>query len=331
MPFKSSDQLTPEAIESELQSLNPQKRINVLFAIRNRILRAIESDESFKAAIFEQRSELARLFREYGSDRHTETAQLFENLINPDDLLQHVPQINHPKKPKESVRQRPFAFHVYGPPLTDEQRANMKKHINSQKRRMGRANQLSLLELLHVLKDTTDNRPIYVTGALDEKLCKQLFIIAKINPELSKRIFILNWNGDTPDPQPLSGNEIYQKLVSKPLKEDDPLNDDRLIEQFGRFIYYRPTVDNMFTGCIRRKTDFGFFVEMLPGLDGLVHKSEVPHDLWDKVVEGNIVTVVVTNIDRDGKIRLSVRVARERIADGDKPLFSETVMKFLTE
>jgi hypothetical protein len=57
--------------------------------------------------------------------------------------------------------------------------------------------------------------------------------------------------------------------------------------------------------------DFGAFVEILPGIDGLVHISELAHTRIDRVEdvlrEGDEVQVKVLSIDRDGKIRLSRR------------------------
>ncbi len=58
-----------------------------------------------------------------------------------------------------------------------------------------------------------------------------------------------------------------------------------------------------------RITDFGAFVEILPGQDGLVHISQLDtshvNKVSDVVKEGDEVTVMVTKIDNQGRIRLS--------------------------
>ena len=68
-------------------------------------------------------------------------------------------------------------------------------------------------------------------------------------------------------------------------------------------------VGRIYTGKVVRITDFGAFVEILPGQDGLVHISQLATEhitnVSDVVKEGDEVTVMVTNIDNQGRIRLS--------------------------
>ncbi|HEX7667917.1 MAG TPA: polyribonucleotide nucleotidyltransferase, partial [Polyangiaceae bacterium] len=72
-----------------------------------------------------------------------------------------------------------------------------------------------------------------------------------------------------------------------------------------------PEVGATYKGAVQRITDFGAFVELLPGTDGLLHISEMAHTRVDKVTdvmkEGDIVEVKVLSVDRDGKIRLTRR------------------------
>ena len=68
-------------------------------------------------------------------------------------------------------------------------------------------------------------------------------------------------------------------------------------------------VGRIYTGKVVRITDFGAFVEILPGQDGLVHISQLATEhvtnVSDVVKEGDEITVMVTNIDNQGRIRLS--------------------------
>lgn len=64
-----------------------------------------------------------------------------------------------------------------------------------------------------------------------------------------------------------------------------------------------------YLGKVRRITDFGAFVEILPGTDGLVHISELAHERVNKVEDilrvGDTVRVKCINVGDDGKVRLS--------------------------
>ena len=72
-------------------------------------------------------------------------------------------------------------------------------------------------------------------------------------------------------------------------------------------------VGKIYLGTVRKIMDFGAFVEVLPGTDGLVHISQLAHHrvkaVTDEVSEGDQVMVKVLEIDKQGKIRLSRKEA----------------------
>jgi len=72
-------------------------------------------------------------------------------------------------------------------------------------------------------------------------------------------------------------------------------------------------VNRIYKGLVRKIVEFGAFVELFPGTDGLIHISELSDKrvvkVNDVVQEGDEVVVKVLSIDRDGKIRLSRRAA----------------------
>jgi polyribonucleotide nucleotidyltransferase len=80
-----------------------------------------------------------------------------------------------------------------------------------------------------------------------------------------------------------------------------------------------PEVGSFYMGTVRRIVEFGAFVEILPGTDGLVHVSELSnervHNISDVVKEGDEVMVKVIGIDRTGKIRLSRKEALGQTPD----------------
>jgi polyribonucleotide nucleotidyltransferase len=81
-------------------------------------------------------------------------------------------------------------------------------------------------------------------------------------------------------------------------------------------------VGKIYKGIVKRLADFGAFVEILPGTDGLVHISQISEDkirrVDDVLSEGDEVMVKVLEVDRQGKIRLSIKEAindlKEQIA-----------------
>ncbi|HLK35615.1 MAG TPA: polyribonucleotide nucleotidyltransferase [Polyangiaceae bacterium] len=72
-----------------------------------------------------------------------------------------------------------------------------------------------------------------------------------------------------------------------------------------------PEVGTVYKGTVTRVADFGAFIEILPGTDGLLHVSEMAHHRVERVTdvmkEGDPVEVKVISVDRDGKIRLTRR------------------------
>jgi polyribonucleotide nucleotidyltransferase len=74
-------------------------------------------------------------------------------------------------------------------------------------------------------------------------------------------------------------------------------------------------LNKTYLGKVVRVVDFGAFVEIIPGTDGLLHVSEMSHqrvqDVRTEVKEGDQILVKVVNIDPSGKIRLSRKALLE--------------------
>lgn len=80
-------------------------------------------------------------------------------------------------------------------------------------------------------------------------------------------------------------------------------------------IVAEPEVGVIYEGKVVKTTDFGAFVQIMPGTDGLVHISQLANKrvakVTDVVKEGDMVKVKVLEIGRDGKIRLSRKAVLE--------------------
>lgn len=80
-------------------------------------------------------------------------------------------------------------------------------------------------------------------------------------------------------------------------------------------IVLEPEVGEIYEGIVTKTTDFGAFVQLRPGLEGLVHISQLASHrvktVTDVVKEGDIIRVKVLEITKEGKIRLSHRAILE--------------------
>ena len=82
-------------------------------------------------------------------------------------------------------------------------------------------------------------------------------------------------------------------------------------------------IGEIYTGKVVRTTDFGAFISLLPGKDGMVHISELANyrvpTVEDEVTVGDEVTVLVTDVDQTGRVRLSRRALLDD-SDEDDPV-----------
>ena len=74
-------------------------------------------------------------------------------------------------------------------------------------------------------------------------------------------------------------------------------------------------VGKIYEGKVAKLMDFGAFVNILPGKDGLVHISQICEErvesVSDKLSEGEVVQVKVLEVDRQGRVRLSMKAVNE--------------------
>lgn len=74
-------------------------------------------------------------------------------------------------------------------------------------------------------------------------------------------------------------------------------------------------VGHVYEGRVVKLMDFGAFVSILPGKDGLVHISQISNErvenVADKLKEGDVVRVKVLEVDRQGRVRLSMKAVEE--------------------
>jgi polyribonucleotide nucleotidyltransferase len=117
------------------------------------------------------------------------------------------------------------------------------------------------------------------------------------------------------------GGETIQKITKETNVQID-IEDDGLVmitaknqadgkaaEDWIKSITYEPQVGEIFNGTVVKITDFGAFVEFVPGRDGLVHISELGlqriNRVEDVVKEGDKIRVKLLEIDSQGRYKLS--------------------------
>ena len=92
------------------------------------------------------------------------------------------------------------------------------------------------------------------------------------------------------------------------------INEDKARERIEQ-LTESPVIGRIYTGKVVRTTDFGAFVEIIPGTDGMVHISQLDTERVNKVEDiaqmGEELTVMITDIDPAGKIRLSRQAVLE--------------------
>ncbi|MEE8577494.1 MAG: polyribonucleotide nucleotidyltransferase [candidate division Zixibacteria bacterium] len=179
--------------------------------------------------------------------------------------------------------------------------------------------------------------------ALDKAKVARLSILDNMNATISKhrdslseyapRILTLQINpskiGDVIGP----GGKMIRSIVEETGAKID-INDDGIVliasvdSEGGnkalarvKALVEEPEMNKVYDGIVRRTTDFGAFVEIIPGTDGLVHISELALERVNKVEDicrvGDRMEVKVINIDRDGKVRLSRKILLSGSSDGD--------------
>ncbi|MEN8174885.1 MAG: S1 RNA-binding domain-containing protein, partial [Pseudomonadota bacterium] len=74
-------------------------------------------------------------------------------------------------------------------------------------------------------------------------------------------------------------------------------------------------VGQIYEGKVARLMDFGAFVTILPGRDGLLHISQISNErvekVSDKLAEGDTINVKVLEVDKQGRIRLSMKAIND--------------------
>jgi polyribonucleotide nucleotidyltransferase len=173
-----------------------------------------------------------------------------------------------------------------------------------------------------------------MASALEKARIARLFILYKMNATISQnrselsayapRIITINIKADKIGEVIGPGGKTIRSIVEATGAKID-IDDDGTVliasvdgeagekaKQMVEAIIEEPEINKVYNGTVRRITNFGAFIEILPGTDGLLHISEIDNSHVQRVEDfmrlGDKVDVQVIAIDPEGKIRLSRKV-----------------------
>jgi len=177
-------------------------------------------------------------------------------------------------------------------------------------------------------------KPEILAEALQQAKAGRIHILEKMNEvikepntlsENAPRIFHIKISPDKIRDVIGPGGKMIKKIVAETGAKVD-IDDSGMIsicspdvtsaeaaKNMIRTITTDPEVGGIYLGTVRRIVDFGAFIEITPGTDGLCHISELETGRVEKVTDvlsdGEQVLVKVLDIDRQGKIKLSRKAA----------------------
>lgn len=169
--------------------------------------------------------------------------------------------------------------------------------------------------------------------ALDQAREGRLHILSHMNATLSEpraqfspyapRIFVIRVKPDKVREVIGSGGKVIRSIIERTgvkidieddgqihIASSDETSAQKAIEIINQIVE-EPEPGKIYEGKVTRIADFGAFVEIIPGTDGLCHISELAHfrvrRVEDVVKEGEVIKVKCLEVDTQGKIRLSRR------------------------
>jgi polyribonucleotide nucleotidyltransferase len=173
------------------------------------------------------------------------------------------------------------------------------------------------------LAQAKDGR-FHILGVMNETLAEPRAEISQYAPRLTTITIPVDMIGAVIGP----GGKVIKQIVAESGAEIDIQDDgrvtvaavkkeasDKAIEMIQQIVAL-PEEGAIYTGPVKKITDFGAFVEILPGKEGLLHISQIEHRRLEKVEEvlkvGDIVTVKLLKLEDNGKMSLSRKALLER-------------------
>ncbi len=178
-------------------------------------------------------------------------------------------------------------------------------------------------EVLEKALDQAKDARLHILGEMDKAMSRPrpevsryapIIITVKIKPE-KVRVLIGAGGKTIREITTLSGSRIEVDDEGTVQISSCDMESADMAVKMVRDIVQEAEVGKIYTGKVVRIMDFGAFVEIFPGTDGLVHISQLDRERVNRVTdvlkEGDEVMVKVLEVDDNGKIRLSRKAALE--------------------
>ncbi len=288
----------------ELAGMPSEKAITILHSRKRKILEAARNNEAIQEVIFVQRENIAAFFRQHGGKMHEETAQIFERLEKPQDIIPFIPQAKtelvKEGLPEERVNEhghtRPGYF-VLGKELTKGEERFIQEQRGTAKRKTGSPmhNQWRkiFLEREHDSIDSAYKRygrAIYINEPRTPELLLQLEILCNLNPAIMGHLFFLEFSP--------KGKVIVTPFTSVVTLEDPGIIMDiekmskpkELTLRISEMLQYEPQEGDVHIGTISHIGTYGVTIQITPKLEAYM---PLPENTTQQYTVGEKISVVL--------------------------------------
>jgi polyribonucleotide nucleotidyltransferase len=186
-------------------------------------------------------------------------------------------------------------------------------------------------EIMENALDRAKTGRIHILDIMDQTIAKPHEKLSEYAPRIETIMIDVDKIGMVIGP----GGKMIKKIVEETgvkididddgtvtIASEDVENVDKAIEIIRTMVKV-PELGEHYLGTVKRVVNFGAFVEITPGKEGMIHISELDFKRTEKVTDvlnvGDKVDVIVKKIDNDGKIGLSRKEYLRRTQEKSKP------------
>lgn len=292
----------------DIDSNSPQILTKRLFGLKRNLLELVYENQEertntakeFRNAIFSEKENIASLFKKLGGNLHQETAKLFNNLQNADDLAYLAIAPKKRQKIKDNSLSSTYArpgFYVFSKQKIAEEQSLSLKNLNPLKRKGKQGKEIPINTVSRLFRINNNNRPIYITTPMSNNLNYLLKLFSRIRPDCVHRTFHANWKNGKYELSPLK-NIITQR---DELGETEKKVEDKLTTAARKFFLKNPEPGEIYLSRVEVAKEDSCFVELLPGVYSELKtengKKAIRYNNGDIIQEEDTLIVKVKDVE----------------------------------